>query len=89
MGQTGNSTGLPGEMYEPRHDDLIKNLILSMYELEGDEEDFELVSHPDLTDSIREVVSTAHRVTVFDTMIELKFKSKIIEGTVYWLVYSI
>lgn len=89
MGKNGNSTGLPGEMHEPRHDDLIINLILGMYESEGDKEDLELVSHADLTDSIREVVSSAHRVAVHDAMVELKFKFMIIEGTVYWLVYSI
>lgn len=85
-----NDPGLYGEIdNEPDNNDLLKRLISDMYSPDGDETNLDLISHADLTDSIREVAPRTHRAALYDIMIEMNFIRKTIEGTVYWLVYSI
>lgn len=88
MARDDFSTGLPGEVEEPRPD-LLEELISDMYDFEGDFADVEFMSHTDLVESVRGVITKANSVAVYDVMIKLNFQSKVIEGTVYWLVYSV
>jgi hypothetical protein len=82
--------GLPGEVDDdPLDPDVLVKVISSMYLPAGDAESAdELISHADLVESIRSTIVNVNSTAVYDSMINIGFRSRTIEGTIFWLVYN-
>ena len=66
--------------------DNIQRMILDMYlPAENEEEAEEFLSNVDLLDTVRGMMEMEGEY-LFSIMKELNFKTKLIEGTVYWMV---
>lgn len=82
--------GLQGEASnDPLDPETIVKVISSMYLPAHDAESSDdLISHPDMVESIRGTLVKVKSEAVYDAMISIGFNSKTIEGTIYWLVYN-
>ena len=85
MENKNNMQELNGDDYSLIRDN-IQRMILDMYlPADNEEEAEEFLSNVDLLDTLRGMMEMEGEY-LFSIMKELNFKTKLIEGTVYWMV---